>query len=739
MIFPRPVLRGLVLRGPALRGLVLRGPVLRGRECTAALALFATTAAVAVALARAAPAGAAERPALAAARALFLDLRAAREAGDAPRARRLRARLDGYPLASYADYEQLMTRLYSTSGAAARRFVEAHARSPLGVRFLGHYLDAAGRGRRWGDYLSAATREPNAEKLRCYYARAKRGRGQEGEAWRLAERLFLSPGSVHDACDPLFRLWRAQGGLRDELVWERAKLAFAARASGLLRYIASLAADDPALEVLKRVYREPRRVLKLAAALDPPRRAEVLALGLERLSRYDPARALRRYQSLSPEVFRDQQHARVAAAIARRGLLEREERVRDWVDAHLAQWGDDRLTALRLRWALAESDWAAIEAHVPALSPARRNEGAWRYWRARALEARGAVRAARAIWAELATRRSYYGFLSADRLGQAYAYRERAPRAKFPSPKAPSLQAPSPKAPFSKAPSPKALANKPPDAPLADKSPPDEPLPDGSIPDEAIPDEAVPAKSIPAKPAALPPWARAMVRRVRELYAIDEPSLAQAEWSYALPRLGAEQHFELAQIAAAEGWYRLAIDAANAGRHWDALDLRFPLAFAADFQRRAESQAVPVGELMAIARRESAFSPIARSPVGARGLMQLMPSTGLALARRAGLRLDASDLYSVDHSLDLGSAYYRQLLDRFDGQRPLALAAYNAGPNRVRHWLGRDLPLEAWIETIPYRETRDYVKAVLAYSVVFEHRLGRRAELLTERERRARR
>ena len=705
-------------------------------RCTAGAAVLALAAVV---LARALPAGAAELPALAAARALLLDLRAAREAGDEPGARRLRARLEGYPLAPYADYEQLMTRLYSTSGAAARRFVETHTRSPLGVRFLGHYLDAAGRGRRWGDYLSAATREPNAEKLRCYYARAKRGRGQEGEAWRLAERLFLSPGSVHDACDPLFRLWRAQGGLRDELVWERAKLAFAARASGLLRYIASLAADDPTLEVLKRVYREPQRVLKLAAALDPPRRAEVLVLGLERFSRYDPARALRRYQSLSAEVFRDEQHARVAAAIALRGLLEREERVRDWVDAHLAQWGDDRLTALRLRWALAESDWAAIEAHVPALSPARRNEGAWRYWRARALEARGAARAARAIWAELATERSYYGFLSADRLGQAYAYRERAPRSKPPSPEARSPEARSPKVLSPEAPSSKALANKPPDAPLADKSPPDEPLPEGSIPDEAVPDEAVPHKSIPAKPAALPLWARAMVRRVQELYAIDEPSLAQAEWSHALPRLGADQHFELAQIAAAEGWYRLAIDAANAGRHWDALDLRFPLAFAADFQRRAESQAVPVGELMAIARRESAFSPIARSPVGARGLMQLMPSTGLALARRAGLRLDASDLYRVDHSLDLGSAYYRQLLDRFDGQRPLALAAYNAGPNRVRHWLGRDLPLEAWIETIPYRETRDYVKAVLAYSVVFEHRLGRRAELLTERERRARR
>ena len=704
----RAILRRAAFCRAAFCRLILPRPVLCGRQCTAALALCAGIAAVAVAFARAAPAGAAESPTLPAARALFLDLRAARKAGDRPRAQRLRARLDGYPLAPYADYEQLMARLYNTSGAAARRFVEAHTRSPLGVRFLGHYLDAAGRGRRWGDYLSAATREPNAEKLRCYYARAKRGRGQERAAWRLAERLFLSPTSVHDACDPLFELWRARGGLRDELVWERAKLAFAARQGGLLRYIASLAAADPALEALKRVYREPRRALKLAAALDPPRRAEVLALGLERLARYDPARALRHYQSLSAEVLPDEQHARVAAAIARGGIVQREERVRDWVDAQLAQWGDDRLTALRLRWALAESDWAAIAAHVPALSAASRREGVWRYWRARALEARGEAGAARALWAELAAERSYYGFLSADRLGQSYAYRERVP---VYLPDQSSEKALSEKSPSEKSAPDKVLFNESPG------EPPDEPPAD----------------------ASLPPWARAMLRRVRELYAIDEPSLAQSEWTYALPRLGAEQQLELGRIAAAQGWYRLAIDAANAGRHWDALELRFPLAFAAEFQRRAQSQAVPAGELMAIARRESAFSPVVRSPAGARGLMQLMPSTGRALARRQGRRFNARDLYSVPHNLDLGSAYYRHLLDRFDGYRPLALAAYNAGPSRVRRWLGRDRPLDIWIETIPYPGTRDYVKAVLTYSVVFEHRLGRRAALLTERERRARR
>jgi soluble lytic murein transglycosylase len=205
-----------------------------------------------------------------------------------------------------------------------------------------------------------------------------------------------------------------------------------------------------------------------------------------------------------------------------------------------------------------------------------------------------------------------------------------------------------------------------------------------------------------------------------------------------LQRTDRDAKLLLARLAQAEGWHRLAIDAANAGRAWDALDLRFPLAYVDAFERRAARRELSASELMAIARRESAFFPGARSPVGARGLMQLMPSTGIAVARQTGIKLDVSELYDVDHNLDLGSAYYRQLLDRFDGNRAVALAAYNAGPNRVQHWVGNGLPVDAWIETIPYRETRDYVKAVLAYSVVFDHRLGRKAQLLSPAERHAR-
>jgi soluble lytic murein transglycosylase len=143
---------------------------------------------------------------------------------------------------------------------------------------------------------------------------------------------------------------------------------------------------------------------------------------------------------------------------------------------------------------------------------------------------------------------------------------------------------------------------------------------------------------------------------------------------------------------------------------------------------------------MAIARRESAFFAQARSPVGARGLMQIMPATGKQVASSLGRTHSTSALYEVENNVLLGSAYYRQLLDRFDGNRVFALTAYNAGPHRVQRWRhagDESVPVEIWIETIPFRETRNYVQAVLSYNVVFQHLQGNDLSLLTPLEQQA--
>ena len=134
--------------------------------------------------------------------------------------------------------------------------------------------------------------------------------------------------------------------------------------------------------------------------------------------------------------------------------------------------------------------------------------------------------------------------------------------------------------------------------------------------------------------------------------------------------------------------------------------------------------------LLGLVRQESRFITNAKSSAGARGLMQLMPATARWMARRIGLRDASSRVAEVDTNVTLGTGYLRHVLDSL-GHPLLASAGYNAGPGRARRW--RDAkPLEGAIyaETIPFNETRDYVKKVMANAWFYTHRLtGKPASL----------
>jgi soluble lytic murein transglycosylase len=227
------------------------------------------------------------------------------------------------------------------------------------------------------------------------------------------------------------------------------------------------------------------------------------------------------------------------------------------------------------------------------------------------------------------------------------------------------------------------------------------------------------------------------VQRTGELIYHQRPAWAQSEWSFLLPTLEHGQQVALSAFAGERGWYRLAIDAANTAKAWDALELRFPPAFEDTFDYYGQRYGIPETELMAIARRESAFFPRAVSGVGAKGLMQLMPATARSVARSLQQRDLSQELFEVDSNVALGGAYYRQLLDRYHNNRVLSLAAYNAGPHRVTRWLNDEpdkLSVVQWIETIPFRETRAYVQGVLAYNVVFRKLRNQPTQLLTAAE-----
>ncbi|WP_235602845.1 lytic transglycosylase domain-containing protein [Piscirickettsia litoralis] len=138
--------------------------------------------------------------------------------------------------------------------------------------------------------------------------------------------------------------------------------------------------------------------------------------------------------------------------------------------------------------------------------------------------------------------------------------------------------------------------------------------------------------------------------------------------------------------------------------------------------------------IFSVARQESIFHERAYSPVGARGIMQLMPATARYIARKIQIRHYTSKLLDANHNIALGTAYLKRLLQRYDNRLILALAAYNAGISRVNQWLPekRAIAADLWIETIPYKETRHYIKNILAYTVVYNSRLGRTAKMTQE-------
>ena len=151
----------------------------------------------------------------------------------------------------------------------------------------------------------------------------------------------------------------------------------------------------------------------------------------------------------------------------------------------------------------------------------------------------------------------------------------------------------------------------------------------------------------------------------------------------------------------------------------DALQLYYPLDFFETILELSHQREVPPELLLAMVRQESAFDPQARSWAGARGLMQIMPATAREMAQRIGLPYSTSRLTDPEFSLQLGSAYFAQVLRMFENDVELSLAAYNAGPTRIRRLLraaGGEVEVDFFLENLSYEEPRTYVKRIVLFS-----------------------
>ncbi|MCC6715136.1 MAG: transglycosylase SLT domain-containing protein [Gammaproteobacteria bacterium] len=226
------------------------------------------------------------------------------------------------------------------------------------------------------------------------------------------------------------------------------------------------------------------------------------------------------------------------------------------------------------------------------------------------------------------------------------------------------------------------------------------------------------------------------IERARELHVLELDAPARAEWTFEIASLDRQGLMEAAAAAHRLQWYDRAIASLGKAREYDDLEVRFPLGYTDVVERYARERNLEPAVMLSFIRSESAFNEFARSPAGALGLMQVMPATGKLTARRIGLSSHTTaDLLRAQSNVMIGSAYLRDMLDRHGGNLAMAAAAYNAGPLRVKKWrpLRDCIEADIWVDTIPFTETRRYVRNILFYTALYEMRLQEKVRPLRER------
>lgn len=219
---------------------------------------------------------------------------------------------------------------------------------------------------------------------------------------------------------------------------------------------------------------------------------------------------------------------------------------------------------------------------------------------------------------------------------------------------------------------------------------------------------------------------QAMIKRIEALFDADIRYEPRLEWQYLLEGLDDRGRIVAAQYAMRKNWFDLAVIAADKTARTHNFELRYPLPYREYLQKASVARDIDEAWVYGIIRQESRFMHYAKSSVGAGGLMQVMPATAKWIAKKLSWNsYHDGMLHDIDTNVNLGTYYMRYTLDAFGGQEAMATAAYNAGPSRARRWAANTaLEGAIYAETIPFAETRSYVKKVLANAHMYAPRLG---------------
>ncbi|HPO24326.1 MAG TPA: transglycosylase SLT domain-containing protein, partial [Arenimonas sp.] len=507
--------------------------------------------------------------------------------------------------------------------------------------------------------------------LQCGDLNARMAQNRIDDAWIAdTQKIWLSGKSLPNSCDLPFQRLGQLNKLDNALRWQRIDLAAAQNQTALMRALATPLSADEAL--LARSY---------ADFIDSPhpryagwprslRSRQIAVQGLVRLAKHSPDAAEAQLPAITTTLgLQESERGRVLNEVALWTVASYGANSAQRLNAVPDIAYDEKLHEWRVREAMSRGDDVAALAAIEKMGSTQRNSSQYQYFEARLRERLNQKESARILFAKAAQSANFHGWLAADRLNQPYLL-----------------------------------------CPI-------EPSNNRAVIQKVAND--------------------ARIVRAFELFAIDRVNFALKEFNAALEAFTPEEKKVAIALAQDENWYdRAVFSIGNTPTDLQYYSLRFPLHHERHLREQAKINALDPAWVAGETRAESIFMPRARSAADARGLMQILPGTGAQVAARLGIPWRGGEsLFEPETNITLGTAYLRQMLDRYNGLPYMAIAAYNAGPAPISRWKDARPALDPdfWIETIPYKETRDYVSRVLAFSVVYDWRLDRTATSLTDR------
>jgi len=581
--------------------------------------------------------------------------------------------LQDYPLYPYLEYRQLTQDFNMQTGLAINAFIQRYPTLPPARSLPARFVNELARREDWRGLLVFSPQPPKPVAARCNWYYAKWATGEQQVAWQGAKTIWLTGTSLPAACDKLFTVWQQAGEQNPITTLERIRLAMKAGNSSLVNYLAKQLPDDyqTIASAVMTLQNDPLTLQTFAASVGPTDfTRRATIITFSRVARANVEQARQMIPSLAQAQKLDEQQTQELKEVVAWQLMGND------TTSDQERWRDDVV--------MRSESTSLIERRV-RMALGNNDRRGLNTWIARLpLEAK--EKDEWQYWqADLLLERGRKdeaeGILRKLMQERGFYAMVAAQRLGV----AYSLQ--------------------------IDKA--------------------------PAVDAALTTGPE--IARVRELMYWGMDNLARSEWRSLISSRTTSQQHMLASYALKQNWWDLSVQATITGKLWDSLAERFPLAWQTQFERYVSGKSIPPSYAMAIARQESAWNPKARSPVGASGLMQLMPATAQHTVTKFGIAgySNSSQLLDPETNIQIGTQYLEAVYQQFGLNRIFASAAYNAGPGRVRTWQGNSagrLDVVAFIETIPFSETRGYVKNVLAYDAYYRYFLNQSDKLFTDSE-----